>query len=170
MVSLQAVQSNLGLYHHLSISSCHFWYFPLFDCFCTVRIHFVKRKRQLAEGTVYSNLIEIDIFLQLNSNPQPLTSKTNTQPFSQTGWIFLSKMLVQYVGCARKRMQLHRTWKKAKEMLDECLNWFKLSSNIFYEKNVGPTSSNIVCKRIQHFLSNMLDGVGATCWTHFPLP
>ena len=28
-------------------------------------------------------------------------------------------------------------------MLDECLNWFKLSSNIFYEKNVGPTSSNI---------------------------
>ena len=29
--------------------------------------------------------------------------------------------------------------------------------DIFYEKNVGPTSSNIVRKRIQHVLSNMLD-------------
>ena len=37
------------------------------------------------------------------------------------------------------------------------MNWFKLSSSIFYEKNVGPTSSNIVRKRIQYFLSNMLD-------------
>ena len=27
--------------------------------------------------------------------------------------------------------------KKLLEMLDECLNWFKLPSNIFYEKNVG---------------------------------
>ena len=50
--------------------------------------------------------------------------------------------------------------KKAKEMLDECLNWFKLSSNFLYEKNVGPTSSNIVHKRIQHGLFNMLDDVG----------
>ena len=57
-----------------------------------------------------------------------------------------------------------------------CLNWFKLSSNIFYEKNVGSTSSNIVRKCIQHFLSNcwiqiqMLDDVGSTCWTRFPWP
>ena len=168
MVSLQAVQSNLGLCH-LSISSCHFWYFPLFDCFCTLRIHFVKRKKQLAEGTVYPNLIEIDIFLQLNSNRQPLTSKTNTQPFSQTGWIFL-KCWSSMLDARENACNFIEHEKKAKETLDECLNWFKLSSNIFYEKNVGPTSSNIVCKRIQHFLSNMLDGVGPTCWTRFPLP
>ena len=42
-------------------------------------------------------------------------------------------------------------------MLDECLNRFNFSSNIFYEKNIGPASSNLVRKRIQHFLSNMLD-------------
>ena len=52
-------------------------------------------------------------------------------------------------------------------MLDEGL---KLSSNIFHEENVGPTSSNIVRKRIQQFLSSMLDDVGPTCWTHFPWP
>ena len=44
-------------------------------------------------------------------------------------------------------------------MLDKCLNRFKLSSSIFYEKNVGPTLSNIARKRIQHFLSNMLNNV-----------
>ena len=71
--------------------------------------------------------------------------------------IFLSKMLVQHVGCLRKLIQHYPTWKRAKEMLDECFNWFKLSFNAFYEKNVGPTSSNIVRKRIQHFLSNMLN-------------
>ena len=49
-------------------------------------------------------------------------------------------------------------------MLDKCLNWFKLSSSTFYEKNVGPTSSNIVLKRIQHFLANMLDDVELTYW------
>ena len=41
--------------------------------------------------------------------------------------------------------------KKANEMLDECLNPFKPSSKIFYEKNVGPTLPNIVCKCVQHF-------------------
>ena len=42
-------------------------------------------------------------------------------------------------------LKCHPTWK---EMLYEYLNWFKLSSNIFYEKIDGPTSSNIVRKRI----------------------
>ena len=55
-------------------------------------------------------------------------------------------------------------------MLDKYLNWFKLLSNIFYEKNVGPTWSSIVCKRIQHFLYSMSDDVGPTCWTRFPWP
>ena len=45
-------------------------------------------------------------------------------------------------------LKCHPTWKKAKEMLYECLNWFKLSSNIFHVKIDGPTSSNIARKRI----------------------
>ena len=64
----------------------------LLDRFSPLRIHFVKRKKHMTERTVYSNrprtfkrssLIEIDIFL--------------------------SKMLVQHVGCARKRIQYHPT-------------------------------------------------------------
>ena len=60
--------------------------------------------------------------------------------------------------------------KKANEMLDECLNPFKPSSKIFYEKNVGPTLPNIVCKCVQHFWSTMLDDVGPTCWTRLTWP
>ena len=37
----------------------------------------------------------------------------------------------------------------------------------FLQKNVGPTSSNIVRKSIHDFLSNMLDDVDPTCWTRF---
>ena len=59
--------------------------------------------------------------------------------------------------------------KKAKEMLDEFLNLFKFSCNIFYKKSACPTSSNIVRKRIQHFLSNMLDGVEPTFGDWFSL-
>ena len=38
------------------------------------------------------------------------------------------------------------------------------------EKSVCPTSSNIVRKHIQHFLSNMLDGVEPTFGDSFPWP
>ena len=55
-------------------------------------------------------------------------------------------------------------------MLDECLKRFKVASNIFDESVIGPAPSNIVRKRIQHFLSNMLNDVGPTCWTPFPWP
>ena len=88
-------------------------------------------------------------------------------------------MFVQHVGCERKHINHDPTWKKAKEMLDECLNWFKHSFNIFYEKmlvhflrkNSGPTPSNIVRKRIQHsFIIHV-----RWCWTNmlgirFPWP
>ena len=50
--------------------------------------------------------------------------------------IFLSKMLVRHVECARKRIQHYPTLKKAKEMLDECLRRFKFLSNIFVEKKL----------------------------------
>ena len=79
-------------------------------------------------------------------------------------------MLVQYVGCARTRIQHHLIRRKATKTLEEYLSLFTLLSNIFYEKNIAPTSSNIFRKRIQHFLSNMLDDVGPTCWTCFPWP
>ena len=55
-------------------------------------------------------------------------------------------------------------------MLDECLKRFKVASNIFDESVIGPAPSNKVRKRIQHFLSNMLNDVGPTCWTPFPWP
>ena len=47
---------------------------------------------------------------------------------------------------------------------------FKLSPNIFYEKNVGSNIIQHIRKRIQYFLSNMLDDVGPTCCTRFPWP
>ena len=66
-------------------------------------------------------------------------------------WIF-----VQHVGRARKRTQHHLTKEIRNKMLDECLNCYKLLSYIFCKINVGPTSSSMVRKRIQHSWSNML--------------
>ena len=76
----------------------------------------------------------------------------------------------EHASNERTRIQHHLIRRKAAKTLDEYLNLFKLLSNIFYEKNIVRTSSNIFRKRIQHFLSNMLDDVGPTCWTRFPCP
>ena len=75
--------------------------------------------------------------------------------------------MVQHVGRARKRIRHHLTWEIRNKMLGECLNCFKLPSNIFWEKNVDPTSSNMARKRTQHFWSSVLNEVGPTCWTYF---
>ena len=45
--------------------------------------------------------------------------------------------------------------------------WTDLNFHPTFLRNIGHWS-NIVCKGIQHFLSNKLDDVGSTCWTRFP--
>ena len=74
--------------------------------------------------------------------------------------------MVQHVGCARKCIQHHPAWKKAKEMLDKCLKRFKRSSNIFYKKKCWSNIIQYSPQTHQHFLSNMLNNVCRPLNTH----
>ena len=115
-----------------------------------MRINFVKWKKELTERTYIRIGIRIKSSIKFEFKRSSLTKID----------IILSKMLVQHVGCARKRIQHHPTWKKLKKCWINAWTYLNLHQK-FFTKNIihhsPPTHPIFFIQHVWWCWINMLD-------------